>query len=159
MKLSELKELLATNPKMQFKLPSEEKIPAHFHITEVGMSTKNFIDCGGTVREEHKIVLQLWYSVDITHRLKADKLLRIISLSEEKLQLTDAEVEVEYQADTIGRYGLTHDRDHFALENLFTDCLAKENCGIPVEKIKVKMGELATKVTGSDCCTPGGDCC
>ena len=159
MKLSELKALLSTDPKMQFTLPSQKNIPAHFHITEVGMSTKHFIDCGGTVRQEHKIVMQLWYSIDITHRLKADKLLSIINLSEEKLGLEDLDVEIEYQADTIGRYNLAHNGDHFVLENLFTDCLAKDKCGIPVEKVKVKMNELAGKVADSGCCTPGGGCC
>ncbi len=158
MKLSELKELLSTDPKMQFALPSNKNIPSHFHITEVGMSTKNFIDCGGTLRQEYKIVMQLWYSIDIAHRLKSDKLLSIITLSEEKLGLEDLDVEIEYQADTIGRYNLAHNGDHFVLENLFTDCLAKDKCGIPVEKIKVKINELVGK-TADGGCTPGGGCC
>jgi len=27
-------------------------VPEHFHVTEVGVVTKHFIDCGGTVRNE-----------------------------------------------------------------------------------------------------------
>jgi hypothetical protein len=123
------------------------------------MSTKNFIDCGGTVRQEQKIVLQLWYSIDVAHRLKADRLLSIISLSEEKLNLTNAEIEVEYQADTIGKYELSHDGDQFVLENSYTDCLAKENCGIPVEKVRVKLNALVDQVKENTSCAPGGGCC
>jgi len=111
------------------------------------------------VREEQKIILQLWYSIDLAHRLKAEKLLNIISLSEETLKLKNVEIEVEYQADTIGKYGLSHDGDQFVLENSFTDCLAKENCGIPVEKVKVKLNGLIDQVKDTTSCTPGGGCC
>jgi len=31
-----------------FKLPEGTYLPAHFHMTEVGLVTKHFVDCGGT---------------------------------------------------------------------------------------------------------------
>ena len=44
---------------------------------------KKFIDCGGVIRDEKVINFQLWYSVDEDHRLEAEKLRKIIALSEE----------------------------------------------------------------------------
>lgn len=31
-----------------FKLENGNSVPEHFHVTEVGIITKDFIDCGGT---------------------------------------------------------------------------------------------------------------
>ena len=159
MKLSAFKVLLEQASKLKFQLPNSSFIPSHFHITEVGVINKYFIDCGGKVRQEHKINLQLWYSVDLDHRLSSEKLLSIVNLSEEKLSIGDLEIEVEYQSDTIGKYNLAHNGEHFQLTKTQTTCLAEENCGIPVQKVKVAMNEL-TKAAGADnCCTPGGGCC
>lgn len=58
MKLSQVKAALQNLKTVNFALPKEKGfVPEHFHITEVGPITKNFIDCGGTVREE-KVVLK-----------------------------------------------------------------------------------------------------
>jgi hypothetical protein len=119
--------------------------------------TKNFIDCGGTVRNEKVANFQLWNANDTNHRLKPQKLLGIIALSEKVLGIEDLEVEVEYQSDTIGKYGLTFQNGNFVLTTKRTDCLAKENCGVPAEKQKVKLGELET--ANQSCCAPGGGCC
>ena len=43
------------------------------------------------------------------------------------------------------------------LKSKLTDCLAKDNCGIPPEKLKVKIGEWKPKETS--CCTPDSGCC
>jgi hypothetical protein len=48
---------------------------------------------------------QLWDTNDFEDRLKPQRLLNIIALSEEKLNIGDLEIEVEYQSDTIGKYG------------------------------------------------------
>ena len=64
-------------------------MPLHFHVTEIGQINKKFIDCGGTIREEKNINFQLWYSTDNDHRLEAEKLRKIINLSERKLDLGD----------------------------------------------------------------------
>ncbi|MGZ6519624.1 MAG: DUF6428 family protein, partial [Bacteroidia bacterium] len=129
MKLSEFKNKLKVSDTINFIQPNGELVPSHFHITEVGLTTKHFIDCGGTVREEKYVNFQLWEANDIEHRLSPDKLLGIIELSEKTLNLGDFEVEVEYQTNTIGRYGLDVEGTKFILINKKTDCLAKENCG------------------------------
>merc|ERR1711976_1067512 len=112
--------------------PNGELVPSHFHVTEVGKITKHFIDCGGTVRNEEVVNFQLWDANDYDHRLHPEKLLHIIELSEKSLGINDAEVEVEFQgANTIETYTLDFDGTNFLLVNKFTDCLAKDNCGIP----------------------------
>lgn len=158
MNLSELKNALQQANEVSFRLPNGKSVPSHFHITEIGEINKNFIDCGGTMRSETKISLQLWTSIDFHHRLKAEKLLQIIAISEKQLQISNATIEVEFQAEnTIQKYGLNFDGDTFQLTNTQTACLALDSCGIPVEKVKVKLNDL-TKAA-SDCCTPGGGCC
>jgi hypothetical protein len=155
MKLSEVKQALSGLDKITFKLPNGAKVPAHFHVTEVGKITKDFIDCGETTRSESVVNFQLWSSIDFNHRLHADKLLNIIELSESKLGLEDAEIEVEYQAETIGKYGLAFDGTNFVLTSKQTDCLAKDNCGIPVMKPKVKLADIQS----SNSCAPESGCC
>jgi hypothetical protein len=155
MKLSEIKEILATAEGVNFKLENGNSVPEHFHVTEVGVITKDFIDCGGTVRHEKVANFQLWDADDYEHRLKAGKLLHIISLSEEVLGMEDLEIEVEYQAETIGKYDLGYDGENFLLQSKKTACLAMDQCGVPAEKQKIEMINLASGST----CTPGGGCC
>ncbi len=138
MKLSEVKELLPNLDTIEFKLEDNTYVPEHFHVTEIGMITKKFIDCGGTIRTEKKISFQLWDANDFEHRLKPSKLLNIIQLSEKQLGIEDEEIEVEYQNTTIGKYDLTFDGTHFILQNKTTACLAQDNCGIPDKKRKFK---------------------
>lgn len=157
MKLSELKTILPTLDNVEFQLENGTFVPEHFHITEVGFVTKNFIDCGGTIREENTVNLQLWNANDFEHRLKPTKLLNIIKLSEEKLNIIDAEIEVEYQTETVGKFGLAFDGKIFILQNKMTNCLASDKCGIPQEKQKIKLSELQTAETS--CCSPNSGCC
>ena len=157
MKLSELKTALNYLEKIHFVLPNGKNVPAHFHITEVGKVSKHFMDCGGSERMEEVISLQLWQSIDYHHRLKPSKLLNIFNLSEQKLQLQDSEVEVEYQADTIGKYGIQFRDGQFHLTAKNTACLAEEACGIPANKEKVKT-KLSSLTDGS-CCSPESGCC
>lgn len=158
MKLSEIKNVLQNLDAVIFQLPNNSFVPEHFHVTEVGVITKNFIDCGGTVREEKVVNFQLWEAGDYDHRLAPSKLLNIITLSEKVLAIDDSlEIEVEYQSDTIGKFGLAYNGIFFQLTNKQTACLAEDACGIPAEKQKVKLAEIG-KDNGS-CCTPGGGCC
>ena len=82
MKLSEVKNYLSTAESVNFELENGTSVPEHFHVTEVGIITKNFIDCGGVVRNEKVANFQLWDANDFEHRLKPKKLLDIIALSE-----------------------------------------------------------------------------
>jgi len=160
MKLSEVKNHLSAMQDVVFQLQDGTRVPDHFHVTEVGVISKHFIDCGGTVRTEQVANFQLWNANDTDHRLKPQKLLSIIALSERVLGMQDLEVEVEYQSDTIGKYGLSFNGSEFVLSNKFTDCLASDACGIPAEKRKVKLSDLVVNSgTEASCCTPGGGCC
>lgn len=155
MKLSEIKKHLAELDTIAFELPNGDLVPNHFHVTEVGKITKNFIDCGGTVRNEEVVNFQLWNANDYDHRLHPEKLVNIIELSEKVLKIEDLEIEVEYQGQTIEKFGLDFNGTNFRLKSKQTDCLAKDNCGIPAEKPKVKLAE----VTNEPCCAPDGNCC
>ena len=155
MKLSQIKSQLESLTEVNFLLPSGTAIPAHVHVTEVGQVTKKYIDCGGKLRNESLISFQLWEAEDFDHRLGADKLLDIIQLAERVLELPDLEVEVEYQGDTIGRYGLDFAGSNFHLTARQTNCLAKDTCGIPTEKPKIRLSGMAQ----GPVCIPNSGCC
>jgi len=155
--LSEFKKLVQDSNELRFVLPAGNIVPEHFHVTEVGQVNKHFIDCGGTVRNEKTVSFQLWEANDLDHRLAPQKLMNIIHLSETILGIEDAEIEVEYQSDTIGKYGLEYVNNQFVLTAKHTNCLASDSCGIPEEKLKVNMAELQNKT--ESCCTPGKGCC
>ncbi|MDR7130921.1 hypothetical protein J2X69_003280 [Algoriphagus sp. 4150] len=156
MNVSEVKTALGKLDHIAFQLPDGSLVPTHFHVTEVGKISKHFIDCGGTVRTENVANFQLWNADDYNHRLNPEKLHSIIELSEKVLGLEDLEVEVEYQADTIGKFGLEFDGKNFLLTSKQTDCLAKDKCGVPQEKEKLSMAVLAA---GANACAPGSGCC
>ena len=155
MKLSEIKNILPKLENVEFQLENGTFVPEHFHVTEVGQIDKKFIDCGGTLRNESVISLQLWSANDYNHRLHPEKLIHIIELSEAKLGLENLDIEVEYQGESIQKYGLQFDGTHFLLTTKQTDCLAKDNCGIPVKKPKLKLADLSNE----PCCSPDGNCC
>ena len=117
MKLSKVKSILKSLETVNFILEDDTKVPEHFHITEVGLITKNFIDCGGTVRKETSINFQLWDANDFDHRLKPKKLIYIIELYEKVIGIEDFEIEVEYQTQTIGKYDLDFNGNDFVLQN------------------------------------------
>lgn len=150
MKLSQIKAILPTLSNVEFQLADGTFVPEHFHVTEVGQISKNFIDCGGVIRHEKTVNFQLWNADDYEHRLKPGKLLHIIQLSEEKLGMEDVEIEVEYQSSTIGKYDLDFNGKTFVLKNKTTACLAQDGCGIPLPTLKV---------TQSACCAPNAGGC
>jgi hypothetical protein len=147
MTLKQVKKHLETINSLEFQMPDGSTVPSHFHVTEVGQVSKDFIDCGGTLRHEKVVNFQLWNADDIDHRLQPKKLRNIIQLSEKKLFIDDRlEVEVEYQGDTIGKYHLDFKDGSFHLVSTLTDCLAKDKCGIPEPE-------------KSPVCEPGSGCC
>ncbi|HAR19447.1 MAG TPA: hypothetical protein DCR46_02230 [Cytophagales bacterium] len=156
MKLRQVKALLPTLNNVLFKLENGTFVPEHFHVTEVGLVTKKFIDCGGTLRIEETVNFQLWSAQDTDHRLKPTKLLNIIELCEKHLGIPDAEVEVEYQNETIGKYALAFDGEHFLLKNKITACLANDACGITADKMRTSSFKIAKEDSN---CAPGGNCC
>jgi len=157
MTLEQIKSILPSLENVEFALENGTFVPEHFHVTEIGMITKKFIDCGGTMREEEKVNFQLWDANDFEHRLKPGKLLNIIKLSEEKLGIKNLEIEVEYQSDTIGKYDLDFNGKYFVLKNKMTACLANDACGVPGEKQKLNLRELNT--VQQEGCAPNSGCC
>lgn len=155
MKLSTLKQHLTSTNDIAFKLPNGSQVPPHFHITEIGKVDRQFIDCGGTLRSDSRINIQLWYSSDLEHRLLPEKLLQIIEKAEAVLSLEDQEIEIEYQGNTIEKFGLAQRNSTFLLTATHTDCLAKENCGVPQKKQERQLSEL----NKSQCCSPESNCC
>jgi hypothetical protein len=157
MTLSEVKAQLAALEEVKFALPDGSTIAPHFHVTEVGLVEKKFIDCGGTLRQERKINFQLFTAQDYDHRLSSAKLSKILDLSEKTLGLEDLEIEVEYQGPTIGKYALGFANGQFLLQATQTACLASDQCGIPKDKPSIRImasGELQ----GAQCAS-GGGCC
>lgn len=153
MRIHELKQRLCGLDAINFRLPNGNYLPSHFHVTEVGLVTKHFIDCGGTERKETVANFQLWEAGDYDHRLAPQKFLHILDISHRILGREDLAIEVEYQQNTIGKFDLEFDGRDFLLVAKHTACLASDACGIP-EKKKVAMKEL-----GSSCCSPDSGCC
>ena len=153
MLLSAFKQTLSELDKLKFQLPNGQLVPSYFHITEVGKVTRNYIDCGGVLRQENKLNLQLWVSSDTEHRLKPDNILNILQLAEKQLGFSDLELEVEYQQTTVGRYKLALNGEVFELVNTQTACLAPNQCSIPREKPRVRL-----TARGLSCNTDSGCC-
>lgn len=153
MTLTEIREILNGSDTIAFQLPDSTLVPSHFHVTEVGKISKDFIDCGGKRRQEEVISMQLWDSNDYDHRLHPEKLLHIIELSDRVLALGDLPIEVEYQGSTIGKYSLGYSGGNFQLLTKETACLANDACGIP---IATQMVESSAE---GGCCSPESGCC
>ena len=151
MKISEIKNSLNLLQQVTFVLPNGGHVPPHFHITELGIISKDYIDCGGTIRQEKIANFQLWSANDFDHRIEPQKIIDIIDIAQNAIGLEDLEVEVEYQSDTIGKYGLSFNGTHFQLIATKTDCLAKDKCGIPEEEETIPVA--------SSCCEPSSGCC
>ena len=157
MKISEFKNILNTINTLQFSLENGNLIPKHFHITEVGEISKKYIDCGGSTRAQRCINFQLWFANDLEHRLSPQKIIDILDYSTSTLNLDDLEIEVEYQSNTIGKYGLSFDGTSFILLSKQTNCLDLEKCGISTPiKEKVSLSNLKTS---PPTCSPDSGCC
>lgn len=154
MKLSAFKQHLNKLENLNFIQVNGEKVPAHYHVTEIGLVTKYFVDCGGDVHEDKWASIQIWVSDDLDHRLSPAGLLKIVDLSKMILGDEDLEIEVEYQTETIGKYALDFKYGHFVLVAKQTECLAQLQCGIPQPKQLVNLAGKSAAV-----CTPGGGCC
>jgi hypothetical protein len=147
MKLIELLDLLKNNPdrSIDMVLPNGGKVPAHFHITEVGHVQKKFVDCGGTLRSSTSCVLQVWVANDVDHRLDSTKLAKIIDKGLGLFDNQQIPVEIEYEQDavsqypveavTIGAQGIV-----FELTKKHTACLAPDKCRIDLNVVSACSG-------------------
>lgn len=137
MQLSELKAILDQHPDagLAFVLPDGSNVAQHFHVTEVGRVRKDFIDCGGTVRNTDACVLQVWVANDVEHRLEAGKLGKIIGLAKGILGESDLPVEIEYDVSVITQFAVesveaSDETITLTLASKHTACLAPDQCGI-----------------------------
>lgn len=134
MKLNELKSLLEENDNklINFCLP-DHNVPCHFHLTEVGIESKVFIDCGGTTRNNRYCVLQLWVAHDTDHRLNSKKMLSILDLSKKIIDNDNIEIKVEYEKEVLGQYFIKDycNNQNEIIINLIgrkSECLAPDKC-------------------------------
>lgn len=159
MTLEQFIRALKNSNQLQFRLPNGELVPEHFHITEVGKSKKEFIDCGGNYRSNESVTIQLWIDdQDKDHRLSSKKLMQIINKVIVQLSIDQSlPVEVEYQGQTVELYGLSGQEGRFQLVATQTDCLAKEACGVPTRTEKPKRS--LRSLQQAEACEPNSGCC
>ena len=135
--VAQLKQTLAANPghAVRFVLPDGGFVPEHFHITEVGHITKDFVDCGGTRRSSSACVLQTLVAHDIDHRLASDKFATILGLTDKVIPNESLPVEIEYDEGTVAQFpiagiAVTGGAIQLMLEAKHTVCLAPDKCGL-----------------------------
>lgn len=151
MKLHEFKTLLEANRDKRFllQLPNNKTVPQSFHITEVGLVSKTFIDCGGKVHTIQTCQLQAWIGPDIDHKIEAGKMADILKKSAAIVPSDFLELEIEYEDEAISQYPVadalvSDDAVTLQLTTKHTACLAPELCILP---------------SGESCCAPGSGCC
>lgn len=108
MKLAELKKQLGRHPDANFRflLPDGNAILPNAHVTEVARIDRQFVDCGGTLRNDSLCRLQTWIADDVDHRLTAGKLLKILDKAKSFLVSDDLEVDVEHEIKFVSQFSL-----------------------------------------------------
>ncbi len=155
MNLKNLRDALIGHPEHEIliQLPEGKTLAAHFHVTEVGQVTKDFMDCGGKRRTTHSCRLQTLVANDVDHRLSSDKLAGILTKTAEALQLDEElPVEAEIQTDTISIYTMASFDVQAGVIRLTaastkTACLAPDACRLDVLPV---LGDDCSGETG--CC-------
>ncbi len=135
LRISELTAALAAAPALPLTVvwTDNEPIEAHFHVTEIGRVQRDFVDCGGTIRQTVTCLLQTWVGPDTDHRITAGKLLKAFAHAAPVLRGEDLPVELEYETCNVVQLtvaGITREADRFLIQlgAKHTDCLAKELC-------------------------------
>jgi hypothetical protein len=151
MTVRDLQETLEKHPNSfpRFVLPDGDCIPAHAHVTEIGHVVRNFIDCGGMVGKEEKIVLQTHVGDDKEHRLRSDRFSRILQLGDRVIPSVDLPVDVEYDCCVVAQYPIAgaHSEGRYLdlmLQRGRTQCRARER----------REAEVA-----DSCCRAAPACC
>lgn len=147
---------LNSGKQMRFVLPDFNDVPVHFHITDVGSVVRNFIDCGGQVRKEQFVQIQLWLGADTQHRLSTETASKIIDRSREVLsllpELNEREVLIEYQTNLVSQYpvesvDISESEVKFQLAFSQTQCLAALR-----HEQEIKTMETSSCCSLSSCC-------
>ena len=138
MRFGEFRKLLGAGSTqvLEIRLPRGSLAP-HFHITEVGKVTKDFVDCGGQRRTDAACVLQTLVANDTDHRLSASKLGLILSKSIALGLDDDLPIDIEVQGQSIELWQLTSmeilpERIVLHAESKRTACLAPDKCRLEV---------------------------
>jgi hypothetical protein len=148
-------------------LRNGEAVAPHFHITEVGHVTKNFLDCGGTRRKTESCLLQTWVYSDVDHRLETGKLANILRIAGDVLPSLDLPVEIEHEAGFVSQYPITAGSSDGQTLTLTTGlkhtaCLAMDLCCAPAAAVAA-TAPLTTaekpRVKAGSCCSPTSGCC
>jgi len=163
MTLFQFKTLLQENRERGFRLvlPDNHAVPISFHITEVALVHKTFIDCGGTMRETRTCQLQAWVGPDEDHRIAAGKMADVLERAAKFLPADDLELEIEYESSVISQYPIAASTvcDEFVtlqLSTKHTACLAPELCIAPAPK----SGSIPLTIAPSNGCGCGpSGCC
>jgi hypothetical protein len=135
MTLRALQDALDANPNRfpRFVLPDGDYIPADAHVTEVGHVIRNYIDCGGLTGTEERVVLQTHVGDDTDHRLRSDRLAKILRLGNRVIPSADVDVDVEYDCCVVAQYPVLETRTDGEHLNVIlhrgrTQCRARERC-------------------------------
>lgn len=158
MNLSEFREVISASPDaaLRIELADGAALAPHFHVTEVGRVAKDFVDCGGVLRQEVRCVLQTLVAGDTEHRLHSTKLAGILALVD-KLDLpAEAPVEVEHQERSVSTDGvesvtLEGETLVIRLAPKQTACLAEDACGIGPTDL-LQLTQLDGGCSGPGCC-------
>ena len=139
-----------------FQFANGSRLEPHFHVTEVGKVTKDFVDCGGTRRTIETCVLQTLVANDFDHRLTPSKLAGILDKATVLEFDETAQVDAEIQSDTISIYevGEAHVADGklvFKLNSKTTACLAPDKCGL-----EEPASTFSLPLAGDECCETSG---
>ena len=129
--------LLISGRALRLRLPHTE-VPVSFHVTEIGTMAKDFLDCGGTRRQETWQQWQIWVGSDHDHRLAAGKLAGILTKAEAAGFSMDLPIRLECEdpaatSPVAGVYLLveaeqTSDALVLRGEPVRTTCLAMDKC-------------------------------
>jgi len=171
----EFNDAITNNPtkQLRFYLPNNEMIPAHYHMTDVGSVSRNFIDCGGHTRTEHQVQIQLWLGADTQHRLTAQTTAKILQQSQFILNLlpdtNNSELLIEYKTDLVSLYPIerieqTEDTINLHLTLSKTQCLAAIRHQQEIDNNATSSccsSSNKTSITQSSCCSPSAktSCC
>lgn len=138
---------------LEITIPGAGALAPHFHITEVGKVTKDFVDCGGVRRSETACVLQTLVAHDTEHRLSAPRLAGILSKTSTLGLADDLPVDIEIQGKSIETWRVASivgesDRMVIHVAPKRTACLAQDKCGLDV-----------LPIAAGGCCDSQSNCC
>lgn len=120
---------------IRFHLPGGATVASHYHVTEVGRVTKDFVDCGGSRRSRTSCQLQLWVASDTEHSLKAGKLSTIFAAARHLSMDPSVPLEVQYGEERAVVYDVScvkagPEAVDVYLAGQKTECLAPDKCGV-----------------------------